>query len=106
VRLLILKRVSSQSDAVGAKEVQLYRLNSLEIKLLVDLGVKPMDALKAATINAATSAGLDGLTGSLDARNMTDIIVVDEKPLDKPELLVNRNNIKMVIKEEEIVKQS
>jgi len=32
---------------IGAKEVQLYGLNSLEIKLLVGLGVKPMDALKA-----------------------------------------------------------
>ncbi|WP_202320263.1 metal-dependent hydrolase family protein [Archaeoglobus neptunius] len=90
---------------IGAKDVQLYGLNSLEIKLLVNLGVKPMDALKAATINAAVSAGLDRITGSLETGKVADIIVVDGDPTENPEILVNQNNIKMVIKEGKIVKQ-
>ncbi len=61
-----------------------------------------MDVLKAATCNAATAANLD--TGSLEAGKLADVMVVDGDPLEDVAMLLNRNNIKMVIKEGRIVK--
>ncbi len=55
-----------------------------------------MDVLKAATCNAATAANLD--TGSLEAGKLADVMVVDGDPLEDVAMLLNRNNIKMVIK--------
>ncbi len=87
-------RIATGTDFfIGAKDVQLYGLNSLEIKLLHDLGMSAMDVLKAATCNAATAANLD--TGSLEAGKLADVVVA---------MLLNRNNIKMVIKEGRIIK--
>ena len=97
-------RIATGTDFfIGSKEVQLYGLNSMEIKLLHDVGMSAMDVLKAATCNAAIAAKLN--TGSLEAGKLADVIVVDGDPLDNPAVLLNKNKIVMVIKDGRIVKR-
>ena len=98
-------RIATGTDFfIGSKEVQLYGLNSMEIKLLHDVGMSEMDVLKAATCNAAIAAKLN--TGSLEAGKLADVIVVDGDPLDNPAVLLNKNKIVMVIKDGRIVKRN
>ncbi len=96
-------RIATGTDFfIGVKDI--YGMNSLEIKALHELGMKPMDVLKAATFNAAKAAHIDVFTGSLEKGKYADLIVVDGDPLSDPAILLNKEKIKLVVKEGEIVK--
>ncbi len=85
--------------------IKVYGYNSLEILSLInDIGMDPMEAIEAATINAAYVAGLDDRIGSLEPGKLADLIVVRGDPLDNPELLVGPDNVLLVIQEGKIVK--
>ncbi len=99
-------RIATGTDFfIGAKEIQLYGMNSLEISLLTDLiDMRPMDVLKAATFNAAKAAHSDHVIGSLEKGMIADLIVVDGNPLDDPKVLLDKKKVTIVIKEGSIVK--
>ena len=79
--------------------------NALEIKLLVEkIGMTPMDALIAATRNAAEASGILDKTGTLEPGKKADIILVKGNPLQNPSILLNPNNITLVIKQGKIHK--
>ncbi len=98
-------RIATGTDFfIGAKEVQLYGMNSLEIKLLTEkIGMNGMEVLRAATLNAAKAAHLDGV-GSLEKGKIADVIVVEGDPVESPDVLLDKRRIKIVIKEGSIVK--
>ena len=54
-----------------------------EMQLLVQAGLKPIEALKAATINAATCLGAGDRAGSLKVGGPATLIVVDGNPLEE-----------------------
>lgn len=51
-----------------------------EIELLVQCGLSPMEAIKAATSTGAELCGLQDVTGTLKPGLMGDFIVVEGKP--------------------------
>ena len=55
--------------------------NADEFEWLVKFGMSPMEAIKAATVNAAALLGLDKEVGTLEAGKSADIIAVDGDPL-------------------------
>ena len=55
--------------------------NADEFELLVKFGMSPMEAIKAATVNAAALLGLDKEIGTLEVGKAADIIAVDGDPL-------------------------
>jgi imidazolonepropionase-like amidohydrolase len=55
--------------------------NADEFELMVEHGMSPMDALVAATVNAADLLGLKDEIGTLEAGKAADIIAVDGDPL-------------------------
>ncbi|MBC7894692.1 MAG: PD40 domain-containing protein [Cytophagaceae bacterium] len=58
-------------------------------------GMKPMDALKAATIHGAEAIGIQKHVGSVEAGKLADILVLDANPLDD---IKNTNTIRYVMK--------
>lgn len=56
--------------------------NLTELELLVEHGLRPADALHAATLSAAELMSLDGTLGSLEPGKRADLVVVDGDPLD------------------------
>ena len=54
----------------------------MELELMVEGGLKPRDALAAATINAARMIGEEKELGSVEAGKMADLLVLDANPLD------------------------
>lgn len=58
-----------------------HGLNAQEFKLMVDLGMSPAAALRAATQNAADLLGLSKTIGTLEAGKQADVIAVPGDPL-------------------------
>ena len=56
--------------------------NALEFAALVDAGIPPLEAIRAATINAARSFGLDKEIGTIAPGTIADVIAVDGNPLE------------------------
>lgn len=55
--------------------------NGKEFGYMVEAGMPPMEAIKSATIVAATVLGMQDKVGTLEAGKLADIIAVDENPL-------------------------
>lgn len=58
-----------------------HGLNWLEFGYMIEAGMKPMDAIKSATINAAELLGEKERLGSIEVNKLADIIAVDGDPL-------------------------
>ena len=72
--------------------------NALELKYLVEAGLTPMQALRAATQWAARCLGLEREIGTLEKGRLADLVVVDGNPLDDVTLLLEAERIELVIK--------
>ncbi|MBD0353451.1 MAG: amidohydrolase family protein, partial [Flavisolibacter sp.] len=58
-----------------------HGMNWLEFTYMIEAGMKPMDAIKSATINAAELLGMKDQLGSIEAGKLADVIAVDGNPL-------------------------
>ena len=76
--------------------------NYKEFQYMVEAGMPPMEAIKAATTSAADLLGISDKTGSISTGKFADIIAVDGNPLDDITVM---KNVSFVMKEGKIYKQ-
>ncbi len=67
--------------------------NGREFALMVKAGMSPTDALKSATVNAATLLGQFKNLGSISVGKYADMVLVDENPIDSIETMENINTV-------------
>lgn len=58
-----------------------HGMNWVEFGYMIEAGMKPMDAIKAATVNAAELLGEKDKLGSIETNKLADIVAVDGDPL-------------------------
>jgi imidazolonepropionase-like amidohydrolase len=78
-----------------------HGLNAREFAVMVKLGLTPLQAIQAATVNAADLLGWQGKVGSLEPGAWADIVAVDGDPLKDVTTL---EHVKFVMKGGEVVK--
>ena len=78
-----------------------HGLNAHEFGVMVELGLTPLQAIQAATVNAADLLGWSGKVGSLEPGAWADIIAVDGDPLKDVTTL---EKVKFVMKGGEVVR--
>lgn len=61
--------------------VMRHGTNAREFALMVNLGMSPMQAIQAGTLNAATLLGVQADAGSLEPGKLADIVAVKGEPL-------------------------
>lgn len=70
---------------VGTDTAAAYQAPGLsaheEMRLMVELGLPAIDALRAGTINGARALGIDREAGSIEAGKLADIVIIDADPL-------------------------
>ena len=88
-------RVVAGTDAGG----WFHGNNSVELDMLVDSGMTPMEAIIAGTGEAAACCGLEGDLGTLEPGKLADVLVVDGNPLSDVTVLQERDRIRLVMKE-------
>ncbi len=78
-----------------------HGLNAREFAVMVKLGLTPLQAIQAATVNAADLLGWPGKVGSLEPGAWADIVAVDGDPLKDVTTL---EHVKFVMKGGEVVR--
>jgi len=78
-----------------------HGLNAHEFAVMVKLGLTPLQAIQAATLNAADLLGWAGKVGSLEPGAWADIVAVDGDPLQDVTTL---EHVKFVMKGGQVVK--
>jgi imidazolonepropionase-like amidohydrolase len=78
-----------------------HGMNAHEFALMVKLGLTPLQAIQAATVNAADLLGWSGKVGTLEAGAWADIVAVDGDPIKDVTTL---EHVKFVMKGGEVVK--
>ena len=73
--------------------------NAYELYLMVKNGMKEMDALVACTKRAAEALRMQDKIGTLEKGKWADLMVVNGDPLQDIRVLVEKENIKLVMKE-------
>ena len=76
--------------------------NYIEFQYMVEAGMPPMEAIKAATTSAADLLGIADKTGSISKGKFADIIAVDGDPLNDIKMM---KNVTFVMKEGKIYNQ-
>jgi imidazolonepropionase-like amidohydrolase len=61
-----------------------HGMNWLEFGYMISAGMKPMEVIKAATVNAAELLGMKDDLGSIEKGKLADIVAVDGDPLKDP----------------------
>lgn len=88
------------TDAWADSVTPYGKFNISEIKLLVDvLGMTPLEAITAATKHGAEACGLGDKIGTVEEGKLADLLVVKKDPVSDIEVLLDRDNIRYVIKE-------
>jgi len=78
-----------------------HGLNAHEFAVMVKLGLTPLEAIQAATVNAADLLGWSGKVGTLDPGAWADLIAVDGDPMKDVTTL---ERVKFVMKGGEVVR--
>jgi imidazolonepropionase-like amidohydrolase len=77
--------------------------NGLEMYWMQKAGMSAMDAILAATGNAARALGWEAWLGTLEAGKVADLIVVDVDPLQDLRVLADKNHLQFVMKAGRVV---
>ena len=88
-------RVTAGTDAGG----WFHGNNSIELEMLADAGMTPMQSIVSGTGDAAACCGLGDDLGTLETGKVADILIVDGDPLRDITALQERDNIRLVMKE-------
>lgn len=80
--------------------------NAGELAYLVQAGMTPMQAIVAATQMGAQCMGLGSEVGVLREGMLADLVVVDGDPLENIRIFEDRANLRLIIKDGEIIKNS
>ncbi len=70
--------------------------NARQFATMTEWGMKPIEAIRAATLEAAALIGIEGKAGALEANHFADVIAVDGNPLEDARVL---SRVKFVMKD-------
>ncbi len=77
--------------------------NAIELVLMVEAGLSPMQAIVASTRNAARALGLQDEIGTIEVGKLADLLVIEGDPLVDIAVLAKKERIRMVVQSGRVV---
>ncbi|MFL5625831.1 MAG: amidohydrolase family protein [Ktedonobacteraceae bacterium] len=77
--------------------------NAIELVLMVEAGLTPMQSIVASTSNAAHALGLQHEIGTVEVGKCADLLVIDGDPLDDITVFTRKERLRLVIHKGQIV---
>ncbi len=77
--------------------------NGMEVAYMGEVGLKPMECIEAATLNAAKALGREDRIGSIEEGKLADILIMDANPLDDLNRIGDMKCIRAVFREGKLV---
>jgi len=90
----------------GPRPGALPGTSALEMELMVDAGMTPMQAIESATRVGSEVLGLEDRLGTLEPGKLADLLVVDGDPLANIRVLQDKERVQMVVKGGEVVRSA
>jgi imidazolonepropionase-like amidohydrolase len=90
-------KIATGSDIYPPMSTHKHGENAFELTFMVQQGMKPIDAIVAATLRGAEVLGIDSTVGTLQQGKRADVLVVRGNPLEKMECI--EENVCYVFKE-------
>jgi len=87
-------KIAMGTDAGG----YVHGKNPMELALMVEAGMTPLQAIVASTRTAAECMEMAGEIGTLEAGKLADLLVVDGDPLADVSVLQDRGRLALIIK--------
>jgi imidazolonepropionase-like amidohydrolase len=84
--------------------LNLHGKNLRELKLLVEGGFTPMQAIVAGTGIAAKILGIEEIVGTIGEGKTADLVMVDGNPLEDIDMLLDNDNLCMILQNGKLVK--
>ncbi len=94
-------QIAMGSDA--STPLNFHGENGIEVHWMSQAGMKPMDALVAATLNAARALGWEARVGSIEDGKLADLLVLDADPLEDLKRLADKRQIRAVFLDGKLV---
>lgn len=94
-------RVAMGTDA--GTPFNMHGENLGELKLLVEYGFSPMEAIESGTRIAAQVLGMEKQLGTIAEGKLADLVLVEGNPLEDIGLLLKRESIRLVMQGGKIV---
>ena len=70
--------------------------NTIELQIMADNGIAPLDIISIATSLAAQLVGLDEHVGSIQTGKLADLLVVDGNPAENISVLTDSRNVEQI----------
>lgn len=86
--------------------LNLHGKNLRELKLLVECGFTPAEAIKSGTGIAAKILGLDDRIGTISEGKTADLVLVDGNPLEDIDILLDHERFRMIMQNGKLVKSN
>lgn len=96
-------KIGMGSDTLAETLTPYGEYSIVEIKKLVEAGLSNMEAIVAATKIGAEVCGIGDKVGVIEKGKLADLLVVKEDPINNIDVLSDKENIKFVIKEGNLV---
>ena len=71
--------------------------NAIELVLMVEAGLSPMQSIVASTSKAAMALGLQDEVGMIEVGKFADLLIIDGDPLADISVLTHKERIRMVM---------
>lgn len=100
-------KIGVGSDTFGPPITQWGGDSVWEVCLMVEiLGMEPMEAIVSATKINSKAVGAEDEIGTLEKGKLADLLVLRGNPLDDINILMDKENIQLIMKEGEIFKKA
>ena len=97
--------VGSDSFVDSESMTPFGKFSAVEVERMVSvLGFSPMDAIVSATKIGAEALGIEDKVGTIEKGKLADILLVEGNPLENIGILVERKNIKSIIKSGKVIR--